>query len=809
MAIIKVIEKNNVKYRCLDFLQSTGTQYINLGNFSWNADTDVLETKFKFDTISTTSTALWLYSLQGTSMSFDFYSQNSVFNLRPYQVAQTVYQMEQDTNVHNLKLDSANGKIYLDNVEKFSGIQKSSIGNVQFNLFRRNTGTGYASARIYNFFITRNGEKILDLIPVERISDNAIGLLDLISGTLYTNAGSGTFGKSYQQVEHIYKPKLKAKTYEILEYIESTGTQYINTGITYAPSKCKFEFEYKFNENSENGGNIFGTTTTDGLFLMHRPEANGSSFRLKIQFGEPPTTFYHTYDLNKHKAIFDLPAKTYTLDGTLIKSDVGSATRTLNKPIYLLATNGTSISRQARANLYSFKVYYDNSLVRDFIPVKRLSDNAYGMLDTLTNTFYANSGTGTFVGQSLSTPEYIEEDVEQVDYIENLSTAYIDTGIIPNNNTWIEMVENQSGGIYMAGVFKAWNNTMYGWYNTGTASANRVLYANTSVQALLTLNKKEKVSVKANKVYIDDVLKHTFTSVTFTSPSSLFLFNFNGNGTPGTEYGYGKIYSCKLWQNNGATLVRDLIPVKYGTEYCMLDLVEMKLYHNAGTGAFSGGNRVEVSKITQCLISNNVKYYPLDYIQSSGTQYIDTGIIGEFSGEIDYQFVNETGGTSKFHALFGSQLVNDPYNYTTVRLSTNSSPHSLEFATLITNQQVHKFNFDTNRHKIEFITSTTKEYLKQDNNVLVDSSLTGRSYNGLSMTLFGMNEGGRGIVHTSSSRIFSAKIKQNNSLVLDLIPVERATDNAKGMLDLVSGTFYGNSGSGTFSGNKREIILVE
>ena len=42
------------------------------------------------------------------------------------------------------------------------------------------------------------------------------------------------------------------------------------------------------------------------------------------------------------------------------------------------------------------KIYNNGTLVRDFVPVKRNSDGAIGMYDTVTKAFFANAGTGTF-----------------------------------------------------------------------------------------------------------------------------------------------------------------------------------------------------------------------------------------------------------------------------------------------------------------------------------------------------------------------------------------------------------------------------
>ncbi|MEE3490353.1 MAG: hypothetical protein VZR10_05765, partial [Methanobrevibacter sp.] len=58
-------------------------------------------------------------------------------------------------------------------------------------------------------------------------------------------------------------------------------------------------------------------------------------------------------------------------------------------------------------NMYYFKIYNNDELVRDYIPVKRLSDNICGMYDKVNDIFYSSSNSTQFIGTSKSTPEYI------------------------------------------------------------------------------------------------------------------------------------------------------------------------------------------------------------------------------------------------------------------------------------------------------------------------------------------------------------------------------------------------------------------
>ena len=59
-------------------------------------------------------------------------------------------------------------------------------------------------------------------------------------------------------------------------------------------------------------------------------------------------------------------------------------------------TSGKSPVKNS-SKIYSAKLYDNGTLVRDFIPVRRHSDGAIGMYDKVTDTFFGNAGTGTFI----------------------------------------------------------------------------------------------------------------------------------------------------------------------------------------------------------------------------------------------------------------------------------------------------------------------------------------------------------------------------------------------------------------------------
>ena len=68
----------------------------------------------------------------------------------------------------------------------------------------------------------------------------------------------------------------------------------------------------------------------------------------------------------------------------------------VNLTIFGLNQNGT-ITQNGQVRLYSFKIYDGNTLVRDFVPSIRTTDDSIGLYDVQNNQFYTNSGTGSFI----------------------------------------------------------------------------------------------------------------------------------------------------------------------------------------------------------------------------------------------------------------------------------------------------------------------------------------------------------------------------------------------------------------------------
>lgn len=164
-------------------------------------------------------------------------------------------------------------------------------------------------------------------------------------------------------------------------------------------------------------------------------------------------------------------------------------------------------------------------------------------------------------------------------------------------------------------------------------------------------------------------------------------------------------------------------------------------------------------------------YDELEWLQSSGTQYINTGVIysSQTSAEVDFKFINHTANTE--------QEILAAYESSTDRMQCGIASANI------------------------FLDNGGFGY---DSSLLTDRVLAkgvGKGNGTLPLFLFAQNETSSAPVHiTGTKRVYSCKIKQNNSWVRYFVPAKRKSDNVLGMYDIINGTFYTNAGSGTFTG---------
>ena len=159
--------------------------------------------------------------------------------------------------------------------------------------------------------------------------------------------------------------------YTRLEYIESTGTQYINTGVTQIwQTGVTLEFSFTPTElGGYFGGNAYTQTEITSAYSV------GVNTISKTVFNGTSTSMYR--------------------DGVYVRTQNWNSTYS-GFPIILcgLGYNRFQVVHFAKGKLFYAKIFDENdSLIRNFIPVRQNSDGALGMYDTVSGTFFTNAAT--------------------------------------------------------------------------------------------------------------------------------------------------------------------------------------------------------------------------------------------------------------------------------------------------------------------------------------------------------------------------------------------------------------------------------
>lgn len=177
----------------VEYLESTGTQYIDLGFYPNSTTKMEVDGQFTKD-VSTNSNTCGSNSTSGSglkSFSIQYRSTGSVLMIGGYGVNNTVSDLKRHLFVLN-----GYGKSYIDS---YGSNAANTFDNGQVNqtmvwfAYKGNTQTieRWANFRVYSIKVTQDGEVLRDLIPVRK---NGIGhLFDRISNTLFGNLGTGSF----------------------------------------------------------------------------------------------------------------------------------------------------------------------------------------------------------------------------------------------------------------------------------------------------------------------------------------------------------------------------------------------------------------------------------------------------------------------------------------------------------------------------------------------------------------------------------------------------------------------------------------
>ena len=174
--------------------------------------------------------------------------------------------------------------------------------------------------------------------------------------------------------------------YTELAYIQSTGTQYVDT--LFKPnSNTKFVVDLQI---SNNACHVFGARTSylqKALCLFWK--SNSAS---AIQVGNTQFNAGAFDETARHQVT--MTATELYMDGNLKKS-YSTDYFQCEQNAWLMSCYSSSASEYASGKLYSCQIYDNGTLIRDYIPCQTAAGEI-GLWDDVNSVFYGNAGTGTF-----------------------------------------------------------------------------------------------------------------------------------------------------------------------------------------------------------------------------------------------------------------------------------------------------------------------------------------------------------------------------------------------------------------------------
>lgn len=199
--------------------------------------------------------------------------------------------------------------------------------------------------------------------------------------------------------------------YTELEYIESTGTQYIDQLLSMRGMDYGWYIDAEYTSDySSTPQYITGIRyerviqrtlgwfsgdyyTPSGAFIMDwRNWAESASKSIVIGTVTKNLRFQTSY-------IYEADSKmvaTKTDGSTVVKTDGSTVTTVYNNWYVFGRWANDEDAKCAKIKLYSFKSYEKAMVVRDFVPCINPS-NQVGMYDLVSQQFFGNSGTGSFI----------------------------------------------------------------------------------------------------------------------------------------------------------------------------------------------------------------------------------------------------------------------------------------------------------------------------------------------------------------------------------------------------------------------------
>lgn len=556
--------------------------------------------------------------------------------------------------------------------------------------------------------------------------------------------------------ENTHESEQLTSSYKTVEYIESNGTQFIDTQL------------YVNHEDS-------AAIHLDQQFLNVDNRGDWACANGYLQFTPD-------YVRHKNRSVFDI---TYNLNNDFCENiyDNGKLIFHEDWREYLLMydeialfglgdynkTMWNSARNCQHARIFGCSIEINGVVLRDFVPVVNTATGEAGLFDKISQSFFGSYNNQSPLGYK-SLPdgeeEYFEDEFFVVPYVESDGIAYIDTRVAVDSE--------DSAALRYDMQFSPANMT----YNSTWSGANWLLQLEESYVGTF-----DRVFVDCEYNFKGDFCENVYTNKIPTATdmrrgsfSNVLIYVFAlGNYDYGTRIGSvtsgqrSKFYGGTV-EVNGKTL-RDFVPVVSAVtgEAGLFDRVSQCFFGNArgGRGVIYPGIPEELSL--------------LEYLSFSGNEYIDTGISGGATWVLDAKWnvtnAKQLNGYANVSAENFGVLSDGNYTFANIPAGKrdvityryeNSKTAGISFGFS---------DISGNTHK-ESVASLTFRNVK-DTTFSLGSLAVNSSY-------------------PCKYDVYSLKAFRDGKLIAYYVPCARKYDRMPGVYDVINNRFIMNTGPGAF-----------
>ena len=622
--------------------------------------------------------------------------------------------------------------------------------------------------------------------------------------------------------------------YQQVEYIESNGTQYFDTGIV---GKSGVSVEAKFMLATDANGSLFGNRQSDSTRFwpaMWFKNTGSSVWQWDVTVNVDTlagtvnkNTLYTTYFVSNSSG--------WTLDvnGERVSSGTQVGTNTNN--MWMFGTNDgrtNTLQYPFIGKAYYAKIWQNGTLVRDFIPVKD-SNEKFGMYDLVSNRFYPSASSTQFTGGTPVIGSACNNNTGVLSIQQNLLDSAIVRykgclavkGTYPYSDT-----ETQ----YLNVFFNVEPNTSY-TYTTTTAGTRDGIYEYNNV--FNPDDYTQEHQIVPDMVIQSGTTSGKYASGTFTtSADAKMIMYYGSNDWPTTPKGLtiyptnrpiGTVYcdttypvngikiattaynaarfnSVQTDLNNAVATIREIVTKTINQTAAIASLQADK--QTRPEDACPAGKKcllVETEEngvvvphwfpIIENIYGLPAGYTPLEYLNNNGTAWLNLGIPIGTTDIVTFDLKwTEIANGKTFFGGFDSGGSYDRYSF----VGTYSSGNTKGF-------------YSDGTGMYNFVATANTRYLIKWNGVGQNPTYNGNNFTrggipNVSFTphvnayLFTRNEAGDP-GNVDKLIMYSFKVERDGQNIMNLVPAKRDSDSVLGMYDTVNDRFYTNAGTGTFT----------